>query len=177
MYYLTTILILFTIRNLSFLYLSKYNIFFNGTFLYTLLLYTSIYVFNAQFFEDTELWDFENLKILKVEGALVPMCTKSLLRLCFLIPTATLTTDSLIHGGGQSWKHITMWLLALATVAATILPSLNYLPVVSMSSQRSWKLLQSFRQGCWDWVRKMDNGRLGHFYRSKRSDSDDISEL
>jgi hypothetical protein len=50
-----TILILFTIRNLSFLYLLKYNMFFNETFLHTLLLYISIYVFNAISFEDIEV--------------------------------------------------------------------------------------------------------------------------
>jgi hypothetical protein len=55
MYYRTTILILFTIKNLSFLYLSKYNIFFTGTFLHTLFLYMSIYVSNANFFEDIEM--------------------------------------------------------------------------------------------------------------------------
>jgi hypothetical protein len=57
MYFLTTILILFT-------YLSKYNI--------------SFYVFNANFFENIEVLEFELLKIQKVYGASVPICTKSL---------------------------------------------------------------------------------------------------
>jgi hypothetical protein len=38
-----------------FLYLLKYNIFFNGTFLHTLLLNISIYVFNVNFFKDIEV--------------------------------------------------------------------------------------------------------------------------
>jgi hypothetical protein len=72
-------ILLFTIRNLSFLYLPKYKIFFNGTFLHTLLLYIFIYVFNANFFEDIDMWDFEIFKILKVKRTLVSMGTKSLL--------------------------------------------------------------------------------------------------
>jgi hypothetical protein len=55
MYYLTTILIPFTIRNFLFLYISKYNICFNRTFFAGLLLYISIYVSNANFFEDIEV--------------------------------------------------------------------------------------------------------------------------
>jgi hypothetical protein len=45
-------------------------------FLYTLLMYISIYIFNDIIFGDIEVWNF---KILKVKGARVPMCTKSLL--------------------------------------------------------------------------------------------------
>jgi hypothetical protein len=51
-YYCTIILLLFTLRNLSFLHFPKYNIFFNETFLHTLLLYICIYIFNHIIFKD-----------------------------------------------------------------------------------------------------------------------------
>jgi hypothetical protein len=54
-YYFTTTLLLFAIRYLSFLYFSKYNIFFDGTFSHTLLLFISIYIFNAIIFENIEV--------------------------------------------------------------------------------------------------------------------------
>jgi hypothetical protein len=78
-YYCTIILLLFALRNLSFLYFPKYNVFCNGTFLHTLLLYIFIYIFNLIIFRDLKMRDFKIFKILKMEGALVPMCTKSLL--------------------------------------------------------------------------------------------------
>jgi hypothetical protein len=43
------------VRNLSFLYFPKYNIFFNGTFLHTLLLYVSIYIFNVIIFRNIKI--------------------------------------------------------------------------------------------------------------------------
>ena len=42
-------------QNLSFLYFSKYKVFFNRTFFITLLLYLSIYVFNVIIFEYMEM--------------------------------------------------------------------------------------------------------------------------
>jgi hypothetical protein len=50
------ILLLFTIRNLSFLYFPKYNVFFNGTFFYMhpSRKYLPIY-FNAIIFEDIKV--------------------------------------------------------------------------------------------------------------------------
>jgi hypothetical protein len=44
-------------------------------------MYISIYIFKAIIFGDIEVKDFENFKVLKVKGALMPMCTKSLLLL------------------------------------------------------------------------------------------------
>jgi hypothetical protein len=40
--------------------------------------YISFYVFNANFFEYIEVWDFEFLNFLKVYGASVPIYPKSL---------------------------------------------------------------------------------------------------
>jgi hypothetical protein len=74
MYGCTTMLPLFTIRNLSFLYFPKYNIFLAQTFLHILLVYISIYIFNAIILRDLNIF-----KILKVKGALMPMYTESLL--------------------------------------------------------------------------------------------------
>jgi hypothetical protein len=48
------------------------NVFFNETFLHTLLQQISIYIFNAITFGDIKVWDFEIFKILKVKKALVP---------------------------------------------------------------------------------------------------------
>jgi hypothetical protein len=70
-------LLLFTIRNLSILYLLKYNVFFNGTFSHTLLLYIFIYIYNTIIFRDIKVWDFKKFQILKMKRALVLMCTKS----------------------------------------------------------------------------------------------------
>jgi hypothetical protein len=43
------------VRNLSFLYFLKYKVFFNGTFLRTLFLYISFYIFKAIIFRDIEV--------------------------------------------------------------------------------------------------------------------------
>jgi hypothetical protein len=42
-------------RNLYFLYFLKYKVFFNGTFLCTLLMSKSIYIFNHIIFEDKKV--------------------------------------------------------------------------------------------------------------------------
>jgi hypothetical protein len=76
-HYCSIILLLFALRNLSFLYFPKYNIFFNKTFLHTLFLYISIYIFNLIIFYDIKVWNFKIFKILKMEEAPVPICTKS----------------------------------------------------------------------------------------------------
>jgi hypothetical protein len=78
-YYFTATLLLFTIRILFF-YISQ-----NTTYLLTgpfCIHFSSKYLpiyFNAIIFECIKIWDFKIFKILKVKGALVPMCTKSLL--------------------------------------------------------------------------------------------------
>jgi hypothetical protein len=80
-YYFTTTLLLFTIRNFSF-YISQNTTYFLTVlfFAYTLVnIY--LYILTLEFLETLEVWDFEIFKILKVKGALVPMCTKSLLGL------------------------------------------------------------------------------------------------
>jgi hypothetical protein len=61
-----------------FLYFPKFKLFFTGTFLHTLLMNISIYIFNVTIFENIKEWDFKIFKKLKVEGALAPMCTKFL---------------------------------------------------------------------------------------------------
>jgi hypothetical protein len=68
-YYFTTTSLLFTIRNLSFLYLSKYNVFLTGLFSHTLLLYISIYIFNTIIFGDIKVWDFKKIQNSKSEGS------------------------------------------------------------------------------------------------------------
>jgi hypothetical protein len=75
-YYFTTILLLFTIRNLSFYIPQNITYFLMG--LFSSCKYLRIY-FNAIIFEDIEVCVFEIFKILKVKRALVPMCTKPLL--------------------------------------------------------------------------------------------------
>jgi hypothetical protein len=45
----------FSSENLSFLYFLKYKVFFNGTFLCTLLVFKSIYIFNHIIFEDKKV--------------------------------------------------------------------------------------------------------------------------
>jgi hypothetical protein len=47
--------IYFFVRNLSFLYILKYKVFFNGTFSRMLLLYISFYIFNAIIFKDIKV--------------------------------------------------------------------------------------------------------------------------
>jgi hypothetical protein len=57
-----TILLLFALGNLSFLYFPKYNVFYNVTFVHTLLLYISIYIFNLIIFwrhKNMRFWNFK----------------------------------------------------------------------------------------------------------------------
>jgi hypothetical protein len=54
-YCCTIILLLFALKNLSFLYFPKYNVFFNGTFLHILLSYISFYIFNLVIFGDIKI--------------------------------------------------------------------------------------------------------------------------
>jgi hypothetical protein len=56
-------------ENLSFLYFLKYKVFLNGTFLCTLLVSKSIYIFNHIIFEDTKVWDFEKFQKTKSDGS------------------------------------------------------------------------------------------------------------
>jgi hypothetical protein len=50
------------LENLSFLYFLKYKVFFNGTFLCTLLVSKSIYIFNHIIFVDTKVLGFEKFQ-------------------------------------------------------------------------------------------------------------------
>jgi hypothetical protein len=77
-----TIVLLFyyyLLLEIFFFIFSKIQHIFNGTFLHTLVMYISIYIFNLIIFEDIKVWDFKIFKILKMEEVLEPMCTKSLL--------------------------------------------------------------------------------------------------
>jgi hypothetical protein len=62
------------VRNLSFLYFLKYNVFSNENFLCMLLLYISFYMFKAIIFQNIDVLAFKILKNLKVEGSLMSMC-------------------------------------------------------------------------------------------------------
>jgi hypothetical protein len=55
-YYFNTIVLPFAVTNLFFLYFPKYNVFFNGNFLQTHILYIFIYIFNTIIFRDTEVY-------------------------------------------------------------------------------------------------------------------------
>ena len=76
-------------QNLSFLYFPKYKVFFNRTFLITLILYLSIYVFNVIIFEYMEMWGFKIFK--KYISGESTSATKSLL-LCSLLRLAMAAT-------------------------------------------------------------------------------------
>jgi hypothetical protein len=49
-------------ENLSFLYFLKYKVFLNETFLCTLLLSKSIYIFNHIIFKDIKVWGFKKFQ-------------------------------------------------------------------------------------------------------------------
>jgi hypothetical protein len=57
------------LENLSFLYFLKYKVFLNETFLCTLLVSKSIYIFNHIIFEDTKVWGFEKFQKTKSDGS------------------------------------------------------------------------------------------------------------
>jgi hypothetical protein len=66
-----TIVLPFTVRNLSFLHCSKYKVFLTGIFCKHHP-YISIYIFNVIIFWDLEIWDFKIFKKLKVRRAWWP---------------------------------------------------------------------------------------------------------
>jgi hypothetical protein len=49
-------------KEVYFLYFIKYKVFFNGTFLRTLLMYVCFYIFSAISFWNIEVWEFEIFK-------------------------------------------------------------------------------------------------------------------
>jgi hypothetical protein len=57
-------------ENLSFLYFLKYKVFFNKTFLCTLLVSKSIYIFNHIIFKDTKVWGFEKFQNTKSDRSI-----------------------------------------------------------------------------------------------------------
>jgi hypothetical protein len=103
-----------------FLCFPKYNVFFNGTFLHTLL-YISIYIFSTIIVRDIEVWHFKRIKILKVKEALVPMC-----------PCA----PNLFSG--DNLLHMTVPLGSKASLITVTMPLLMKYPSVSRAA--SWTL-------------------------------------
>jgi hypothetical protein len=80
-YIILLLLYYYSLSEICLFYIFQNTIYFlTGLFcIHFSCIYLPIY-FNAIIFGDIELWDFKIFKILKLKGALVPICTKSLSR-------------------------------------------------------------------------------------------------